>query len=115
MKLRLPIIWKEVESLDDDELTALRALNKEPETFEEESSVVIDTEQVSSWYSNKNETIVSMKNGRTYSINMDEVSFSMLWIELTSEVIKAVEYRRKDMMDFEDEEEDQEENEDGDN
>lgn len=94
MKVRLPTVEIHRENLDEQSQLAMRALGKTPEFIEDESSVVIETDDVSSWFGEKDTTIVNMKNGMEHQVEIDEQAFSVLWVELTCQVIRSVDYRR---------------------
>lgn len=97
MKVRFPIIWKETEPLEEDEQLSLRALGKSPEIIEELSSVVIETDELSSWYANDDTTMVCLKSGRSYNLQIDEFSFSLVWTDISNEAIKSVEYTKREV------------------
>ena len=104
MKIRLPVIEITKETLDEQSQLTLRALGKAPDFREDESSVVIETNHVSSWFAEGNSTIVLMSNGVEHKIEIDEASFSLMWPELTYEAIKSISYRPR--IQEEDDEED---------
>lgn len=111
MLLRLPIVFKDknedaVDNYEMSLLTSLSTDNKEP-VKEKQEYVYIDMSKIESFKPNSTHITLTTISGDKHEIAIDERAFMMMYQDLTSTIIKNVDYGRFD--DEEDEKKDDEE------
>lgn len=95
-KVRLPIIWRDYKTTSEEEELRMRVLGQDPEPTKRIGTVVIDLDMVESWYTDKEGTRLCLTSGDHYIVDVREEMLSVLWTELTSMVIKTIEYQEGD-------------------
>lgn len=96
MKLvRLPLIWTEYEKLDENQTIEYSVLGKEPEAVSEEGSIVVDIDEIVSWFKDKENTVIDLRNGKRYQVSLKEEEFCQLFIELTKHIITEVQVQEE--------------------
>ena len=93
MKVKLPIVWTEDSKLNDEDNEKFNALGQEPELDKERSYAIIDLKRVESWYPLKDNTILKLKSGSRYEVEVPEEVFTSLYSKMTLEIIGEIEIK----------------------
>ena len=100
---RLPLIWTEYEQLDPDQQLEYNALGKQPTSSSEEGSIVVDLDEIVTWFADKKNTIIDLRNGKRYQVSLHEEEFTEFFVQMTKQIITGIEIEEEEI------------NEDGDN
>lgn len=90
MKIRLPVIWKDSEKLNDEEQNQYKAFNQVPEDIIEKGEAVIDLDKIESWYGLETTTLIHLESGKKYEIDISEDIFSELYGKMSLCIIGEV-------------------------
>lgn len=90
--VRLPLVWTEFEKLSEDEELEYNALGKNPSSFTEKGTIVLDLEFVCGWFKDGESTIIDLKNGKRFNISLPEDQFTMLFTDVTKNLITEVKF-----------------------
>ena len=93
MKVKLPIVWTEESKLNEEDNEKFNALGQEPESNKERSYAIIDLKEAESWYPLKDNTMVKLKSGTRYEVEVPEEIFTNLYSKMTLEIIGEIEIK----------------------
>jgi hypothetical protein len=89
MKVNLPVNWKDLKHLSEDEKLERRVLDKEENEIEHtEGFLTIDTDSIEDWNaSDSMNTTIRTFTDKMYSVSMPHEEFDKLWTQLTGQSI----------------------------
>lgn len=90
MKIRVPIIWRSVDKIEDD---INQLLNQDSEEEIERSFAIIELDEIESWYGLEDTTILNMKSSKRYEVELPEELFTTLYSKMTLEGIGEIEIK----------------------
>lgn len=96
MKIRLPIIWRDSEKIDQSDQDKFNSLGHYPEEEIDKSQAVIDLSEIESWFPLEETTLVNLKSGKRFEVDVPEEIFTGLYTKMTLEIIGEVQVKMED-------------------